>query len=304
MSLHTLPSEIGIELQKLLEQRSAGSVVLQDYSAVSGGSINQTGHLTTSVGDFFLKWNDATLKWNDATRFPHMMLRESEGLALLHAANALRVPAVVGTGIAGGYQLLVLAYIEGGSAYKSAELGEGLAHLHRQTSPRAAYGLENDNYMGSLPQQNTWASSWCTFFAEHRLMPQFKLARQQGLADDTLTKAFDHLIRRLPDMMPEEKPSLVHGDLWHGNVIADTQGHPYLIDPATHYGHREADLAMTRLFGGFDVAFYEAYTAAFPLAPGFADRVDLYNLYPLLVHVNLFGAGYLGAVKSILSRYR
>ncbi|HZI24010.1 MAG TPA: fructosamine kinase family protein, partial [Chryseolinea sp.] len=155
-----------------------------------------------------------------------------------------------------------------------------------------------------LPQFNNQNTSWVNFFIEQRLQVQVNLAIENGVAKADWEKKFAALYNKLPGLIPVEAPSLLHGDLWSGNLITDEKGEPCLIDPAVYYGNREADMAMTKLFGGFSGRFYAAYQEAFPLSPGHEQRVDLYNLYPLMVHVNLFGGSYVHSVESILGAFR
>lgn len=266
---------------------------IQDFVFAGGGCINQGGKLKTTSGIFFLKWNDEK-------KFPFMFEAESEGLKLLQRQNAIRIPKVIGNGINDSYQFLLLEYINQKSRSKNywEALATGLAALHRSFSTH--FGLDHDNYIGSLKQYNQQSSSWIHFFIEQRLNIQLKLAIDNGVAPANWPQRFERLYSRLSSLLPEEKPSLLHGDLWSGNLITDEKGEPCLIDPAVYYGNREADLAMTKLFGGFDRDFYTAYQEAFPFQSGYQKRVDLYNLYPLLVHVNLFGSSYSRSVEEIL----
>lgn len=176
-------------------------------------------------------------------------------------------------------------------------LGEQLAQLHHHS--HKSFGLDHNNYIGSLVQLNEPLSSWIEFFIHRRLEPQLRLLNPPP----RVIKQFEQLYAKLPQLMPDEKPALLHGDLWSGNLITNAHGLPCLIDPAVYFGHREAELALTRLFGGFPNDFYEAYTDTSPLPSGFEDRVDLYNLYPLLVHANLFGGGYTDQALSIVARF-
>ena len=181
-------------------------------------------------------------------------------------------------------------------------MGARLAALHRCS--KDFFGLDHNNYIGSLRQFNHQQTSWVNFFIEQRLNVQLKLAIDSGMMDSKWLNEFESLYAKLPAMLPEEKPSLLHGDLWGGNLITDEKGEPCLIDPAVYFGSREADLAMTKLFGGFDDEFYTSYQHTFPLQPGYDKRFDIYNLYPLLVHVNLFGGSYKSAVANILKAFR
>jgi len=269
---------------------------IRSFSFSSGGCINHGGKLTTSTGIYFLKWND--LK-----KFPGMFAAEAKGLSLLKSAKALAVPEVIFVGAADSFQFLLLEHIEAGKMSRDywRDFGTGLAALHKTSSHH--FGLDHDNYIGSLPQKNSTATSWVDFFREQRLKVQLQVALGQGKIDNNILRKFDSLFNRLPSLFPEEPPALLHGDLWGGNIMTNSSGEPCLIDPAVYFGHREADLAMTRLFGGFDPSFLESYEDTYPLESGYEGRLDLYNLYPLLVHVNLFGGGYAGQVVSILDHY-
>ncbi|MBT1685313.1 fructosamine kinase family protein [Dawidia soli] len=273
-----------------------GDIVLKDFIPVGGGCINHGGKLTTSAGTFFLKWNDAHA-------LPGMFAAEAKGLDRLRATRTLYAPDVVTTGEEANLQFLLLEYLQPAPRGKDywERAGQELAEMHATTAP--AYGLDHANYIGSLSQTNTHHDSWVQFFIHQRLQPQLTRARQAGLADAALVSRFEALYTRLPDLLPEEKPSLLHGDLWGGNILAAQQGIPCLIDPAVYFGHREIDLAMTTLFGGFEPAFLDAYQAAWPLQPDYHDRFELYNLYPLLVHVNLFGESYLSPINSVLRQF-
>ena len=290
-----VPDIVQHQVIHVLTQAGSPPVTLLDFSFLAGGCINSGGRLKTFGGDFFIKWNDAR-------RFPHMFQTEAAGLDLLRGANTLHIPEVMGVFEQGGYQGIVLEFIghrQPSSAYWQ-DLGHGLAALHQNSHP--VFGLDHANYIGSLPQHNTPTASWSEFFIQQRLVPQLRMAVDSGRLDQDAVRQFERLYSKLPEIFPEEKPALLHGDLWSGNVIIDDAGAPCLIDPAVYYGHREVELAFTRLFGGFNDVFYSAYTEQFPLAPGFQQRVEVYNLYPLLVHVNLFGGGYAGQVRSILKR--
>lgn len=281
-----LPSVIEEALQKSL------GLALKSFSPASGGCINNGGKISTSQGDLFIKWNDAR-------KFPGMFETEAKGLKLLASADCIHVPSVVCVSVCDPYQFMVLEHI--GQARPSAmywrDLGRSLATVHRMTSP--SFGLDHDNYIGSLPQVNGASTNWVEFFIDRRLEPQLAMLN----ASASIRRKFERLYTRLPQIFPVEHPSLLHGDLWSGNLIRDHRGHPCLIDPAVYFGHREMDLAFTRLFGGFDRDFYDTYKEVFPLQPGHAERLDVCNLYPLLVHANLFGGHYLMEIEEIVSRW-
>lgn len=271
-------------------------ISIKNFSQVGGGCINNGGLIQTSRGDFFLKWNDAK-------KYPAMFQAEAKGLKLLGNANTIRIPVVTTVGEKGEYQFILMEHIKSQPRSENywEVLGKELAALHQ--SSNSSFGLDHDNYMGSLPQLNAQKNSWIDFFIIQRLEVQLKIATDFHAVENSLTKKFHALYKKLPSILHEEKPSLVHGDLWSGNLITDEKGNPCLIDPAVYYGHREIDLAMTQLFGGFNDAFYQSYQNAYPTLPGLQERLDIYNLYPLLVHVNLFGQSYLSQVNTILRTF-
>jgi fructosamine-3-kinase len=242
----------------------------------------------------------------DVGAAPQRFLAEARGLAWLREAGALRVPEVlaVSPGALSHPPFLVLELLAPGPHAPDYEerLGTGLAALHRFGA--SSFGFEQDNFIGSLPQANQSAPSWAEFYREHRLAPQLERAESTGSLDLELGRRLQRLFSRLPELVgPEEAPARLHGDLWVGNLLVDGAGAPVLIDPAVYGGHREVDLAMLRLFGGVGPRMFEAYDASYPLQPGHAERVQLYQLYPLLVHLNLFGTSYLPQLERALARY-
>ncbi len=250
------------------------------FSPVTGGDIHQAWRIEGSRR-IFLKGN--------ARPLPGIFEREAEGLEALRAVGSVGVPEVLGF----GERWLALSWIERGRG-GGEELGRGLAAIHRETAP--AFGWAEDGWIGSLPQPGGWEREVTAFFGK-------RLLGLAGALDGGERRRLDRLIDRLPELLPDEEPALLHGDLWGGNWMADQAGRPWIFDPAVHFGCREAELAFTRLFGGFPEVFYSAYEATFPLQPGFEGRVDLWNLYPLLVHANLFGGGYAASVDRIVRRY-
>ncbi len=280
----------------MFEAYSGKSLIIQSFTPASGGCINNGGRVSIGGKDYFVKWNDAR-------KYPRMFETEAQGLNLLRAAETLRIPLVIGHDVEGDSSFLILEYLEPAPMTEGywRTLGRGLAAMHRQT--RQSFGLDHDNYIGSLPQSNTSHESWTDFFINERVIPMLKTGLDAGQITPEISGRFENLFLKFEGLFPKEKPALIHGDLWNGNLIAGPAGEPCLIDPAVHYGHREADLAMTELFGGFSNQFYEAYEDAWPLMPGYRERKDLYNIYPLLVHVNLFGGGYLQQVVAILKRF-
>jgi protein-ribulosamine 3-kinase len=266
---------------------------LSSQRPASGGCINNGTHLLTEQGArFFLKTNSKASE--------DMFAREAEGLDALRKPDGPRLPVVflVGEGF------LLLEYLSPSptAAHYAETLGRQLACLHNYTNPQ--FGFAHDNYMGSTPQPNTWTNDGYAFFAEQRLGFQAGLARHKGLLTAAEVAQVESLAARLPDLIPPQPASLIHGDLWSGNAISDADGQPALIDPAAHFGWAEAELAMTALFGGFSAAFYRAYEAERPLAAGWRERLPVYNLYHLLNHLNLFGASYHDQVMAVLHRFR
>ena len=291
-----LPSAISQEIEKLLALETGKPLEILSAIPLGGGCINEASRINTSSGPLFVKYNlDAV--------YPGMFAAESSGLQLLAEAAAIRVPGVAGQGTAGNHSFLLLEYITSGLKKPLfwTLFGRSLAALHRHS--HAFFGLDHDNYMGSLPQSNRQHADWFSFFVEERLEPQVKLAREKSEIQAPQVKQFEILYRMLEGIIPPEKPALLHGDLWSGNFLTDENGEACLIDPAVHFGHRESDIAMTRLFGGFTEEFYTQYTDAYPLEKSWEKRVELFNLYPLLIHVNLFGGGYAMQVKGILNRF-
>ncbi|HMR05277.1 MAG TPA: fructosamine kinase family protein [Polyangiaceae bacterium] len=264
----------------------------------AGGDINDAVAAELADGrTVFVKTNAGA----EAAMFP----AEARGLQFLREANALPIPKVlaVSSGAAGEPSFLVLEYLPPSPAGHGHDerVGRGLAALHRFGAP--SFGLDHDNFIGRLPQANAACERWVEFYGERRILREVRRARDAGHFDEGARRAFEGLCVRLDDLLgPEEPPARLHGDLWGGNLHT-SGGQPYLIDPAVYGGHREVDLAMMRLFGGFSSTVFSAYEAAFPLAPGAAERVELYQLYPVLVHVNLFGGGYVGSALRIAKRY-
>jgi len=234
---------------------------------------------------------------------PGMFSSEAAGLAWLAEAGALRTPAVLAVRDATP-AFIALEWIDGAPPAPGHDvaLGRGLAALHRVGAP--SFGLAADNLIATIPQPNAPTATWPEFYGARRLEPLARRTRDRGLLTERTAARFARLVDRLPELCgPPEPPARLHGDLWSGNAIADAAGGPVLIDPAVYGGHREMDLAMMRLFGGFSDRVFAAYAEAWPLADGHVDRVALYQLWPLLVHVALFGGGYAAAVDRALSRY-
>lgn len=268
-------------------------------AAVGGGCIANACRVETEARSFFLKWGRGDV----AETFP----AEAAGLEALAAADSpLVVPDVITeqptTDDTPAF--LVTEWINSGrkGLHFWSSFGEELAVLHEHTGPQ--YGFDRDNFIGRLPQTNESERTWPCFFRTRRLEPQVEMARERGRWQSEWDAPLEALYRRLPDLLPEQPDrSMLHGDLWSGNFMVTAIGEAALVDPAAYYGHREADLAMTELFGGFDKAFYRAYRSAHPLEPGYEERRDIYNLYHLINHLNHFGGRYAGSVGSTLQAF-
>jgi fructosamine-3-kinase len=229
-----------------------------------------------------------------------MFFAEEEGLQMLASASACRVPEVIGVFEGESASGILLEWIDSGPASDDAwaSFGRDLAHLHEVTSVQ--FGLDHTNYMGSLQQINNFHVSFPDFFREERLKPQIELAVNRGFLEAGDISSFDRIFKWLDENMADEKPSLVHGDLWSGNAMIDTNGRGVLIDPAVSFSSSHVDMAMTTLFGGFNDYFYAAYAEVRPFNLDHQRVWDIMNLYPLLVHVNLFGSSYLSQTRQIL----
>jgi len=274
-------------------ESALGSAVVT-WDAMGGGDINAAHEARLADGRMiFVKSNDDAPKG--------MFAAEARGLSWLAEARALRVPSV----LAETQDFLVLEHLAPGRRRPDFDeaLGRGLADLHRKGAE--SFGLDHDNFIGRLPQANAPlpTPTWAEFYRERRLLPQLRLAVDGRRASPAMRRGFDRLLPRLEEIVgPPEPPARLHGDLWGGNAMVDERGQPCLIDPAVYGGHREVDLGMMRLFGGFSGRVFAAYEEAFPLPPGSEARVPLYQLYFLMVHVNLFGGSYVASVEQALDR--
>jgi protein-ribulosamine 3-kinase len=320
-----MPLDIRHLLEKLLPQLPGQDGYAGEFSCrpVGGGSINPAFQILTKPNK---RWFG---KFNNARQYPGLFVKESNGLALLRRLGPIRVPTVIGCMETEGAQVLLLEWIDEGPRTDDfwRRFGQQLALQHQVIPPESpvlpspsappqptpemsppapgviplastppapripqpAFGLDENNYMGALVQDNTPSPTWIEFFRDRRLEPQVRSAIDAGLIDKSTLGHFQRLYTRLPDFFPPEPPSLLHGDLWSGNFLCDTASQPVLIDPAVYFGHRHMDLAMTTLFGGFEPAFYEAYNDIYPFPKNYRQQWEIANLYPLLIHLNLFG---------------
>jgi len=295
-----LPDALVTSVVAALET-AGDTTAIQSVQPVSGGCINNAQRLETAQNVYLLKWN--------ARPLPNMFLVEAQGLQLMYDTQTVRVPAVLTAIDADDDRpaYILMEWLEGpaGAARRGDQtlLGTQLAAMHGHGTD--AYGLDQDNYIGSTPQYNGWEVDWVRFYREQRLRPQIELAQRNGLLPTNRRQRLERLLERLDGWLTgvARQPALLHGDLWGGNVVTGPGGVPALIDPAVYYGDREAEIAFTELFGGFSTRFYDAYQEAWPLEPGYTDRRDLYHLYHLLNHLNLFGESYGAQVDAIARRY-
>ena len=285
------------EINRLIEPLYGAKV--ETSFAIGGGSINQTQVLSLTNGQrVFFKHNPSPPA--------DFFLAETRGLKLLaQAKGGPRIPKPIAVQLGSCPRFLLLEYIESSAEDEKfiEKLAISLAQLHRTS--KEYYGLDHDNYIGSTPQKNTLEKNGIAFFREQRINFQRQLARLSGLLPVAIDKKLDSLCDELGKFLniSGEKPALIHGDLWSGNYFPDSDGKPCIFDPAVYYGLREADLAMTELFGRLPQKFYDVYQEAFPTNPGYEDRKDLFNLYHLLNHLNIFGNSYLPSVERVVNRY-
>ncbi|WP_235003975.1 fructosamine kinase family protein [Aequorivita lipolytica] len=265
---------------------------LIDVKPLSGGDINEVFLLKSAEGDF-------VLKLNDASKFPGMFAAEAKGLQLLRNTKSFKIPNVIAEGVFQNASYLILEYIIPRNKSNTfwETFAENLATLHKTTQKN--FGLDHDNYIGSLPQKNSYCEKNSEFYITRRLEPQFKLA----LANGFHFKNLDRFYRNISEEIPTETPSLIHGDLWNGNFMISEMNEVVLIDPAVSFAPREMDLAMMKLFGGFSEEIFTTYNSIFPMKSGWENRTSLWQLYYLLVHLNLFGSSYLPQVNSALKKY-
>ncbi|MEO1011382.1 MAG: fructosamine kinase family protein [Bacteroidota bacterium] len=272
-------------------------VKIEQVQSISGGDISQAYRLETESERFFCKVHSGF-------QALAMFSAEKAGLEAIALTNTIATPRVLLCDSLEKGAFLVMEYVEPKrpTSKEMELLGHQLAAMHQSKAPDS-YGWDSDNYIGSLPQYNKRYKSWTDFYVRERLLPQLKLAHDnEGLSAKEIPSG-ERLSKVCSSLFPETRPSILHGDLWGGNYLIAANGHPYLIDPATYNGHYEVDLAMTRLFGGFSSSFYDAHSEHFDPVPMQRERTDIYQLYYLLVHLNLFGRSYYGSVSSILNRY-
>ena len=280
-----LPDAIKTSIEQGLDAHIINQV------AITGGDINYSARLDIDSGErFFVKWNLRTPE--------NMFQTEAQGLELLASAGSgLVIPQVRLV----GNDFLVMEYIEESSYGNAYLFGSQLAQLHRKSNE--LFGLDTSNYIDRLPQSNRYHADWLEFFIRERIEPQVKMAIDSGKLPSSFHSIFERVFNYTYVIFPDEPPALLHGDLWNGNYMWTSSGDTAIYDPAVYFGHREMDLAMTRLFGGFSEEFYHGYNDIYPLKKGYEERFKLCNLYPILVHANLFGGGYVSQAKNLLRQF-
>lgn len=277
-------------LTKIAEENNLNLI---NSPPLSGGDINDVFLLKCASKKY-------VVKTNNASKFPRMFEAEAKGLDLLRGSNSFKTPSIINFGTIENTSYLLLEHITEGATSKTfwEQFAENLATLHKTTQPN--FGLDHDNYIGSLPQYNGTETSAADFYINQRLEPQFKLAKDRGFEFSNL----DAFYKQVSSEIPNEPPALIHGDLWGGNYMVSENGIPVLIDPAVSFAPREMDLAMMQLFGGFSEEVFNHYHSFFPLENNWKQRVSLWQLYYLLVHLNLFGSGYLSRVQNVMKKHQ
>jgi len=287
-----------LEFQQHIENRINHQLKTElkfKWTSIAGGSINNTYKISANSKSFFIKTNTVNI-------FENGFKEEALGLEFLKSQHTL-IPEIIFEGRHKQNIYLVLEWVETGIHTSNfwKNFAFQLSELHQITGVQ--FGMEYSNFMGQLPQKNTFSNDFSDFYIENRLIPQIELAFNSRLLQSIHIDKFENLYKELPAIFPVEKPCKIHGDLWSGNFICNTQEKAVFIDPAAYYGHREVDLAMSLLFGGFPQEFYDSYQEMYPLENNFLNRKDTYNLYPLLIHLNLFGTSYLRNIETIISKY-
>lgn len=283
-------------LQQRFTDFFSSSTIIHDSRELPGGDINQVFMVDTSKGRFLVKLNAAMFGLD-------MFEKEARGLIQLADTGSLKVPRPLFDGKFHQQIFLVIEFIDPGvpAADFWEDFGEGMARLHYHTHEK--FGFAYDNFIGRVVQGNTQHLLWNEFYAAERITSLVIRIHEKGLLEKEHLTIAEKLCSRLKDFFTDERPALLHGDLWNGNFICGANGRVAIFDPAVYYGNREMDLAMSLLFGGFDEKFYHSYQYHFPLSSGWRSRVELCQLYPLLVHLMLFGGHYRQKVIDVMEKY-
>jgi fructosamine-3-kinase len=284
---------IWTEIDTHISEITGKKFVSQQHLSISGGCINQGYAVSDGRLTYFVKLNQAS--------HGEMFAAEMRGLQQMYKTQTIRVPKPLGWGVTGNSSYIILEWLEmtSGNHKSWQEMGRKLAAMHKTTSDEG-FGWDMNNTIGSTPQINNFCDSWIEFYTQYRLSYQFQLAKRRGGSFPLA----DKLLAAIPELLADYQiqPALVHGDLWGGNAGFTVEGEPVIFDPATYFGDREVDIAMTELFGGFPPAFYQGYEEVFPLDQGYETRKTLYNLYHVLNHFNLFGGGYASQANRMIEK--
>ena len=281
------------QIKEILQEHLSENI--KSISSIAGGDINDVYKIITNQNSYVLKLNQKEL-------FPYMFKKEKQGLEIL-AKTGIKTPDVILTFSTQNHQYLLLEFIEEAPVTQLfwKNFAEDLVKMHQTTTKY--FGLDHHNYIGSLHQDNFKKNTWEIFFIENRIKPLVKKAFDLNKLDKSHLKSFVHLYNQLNEIIPKENPSLVHGDLWGGNLMKGQDQTPVFIDPAVYFGHREMDIAMTQMFGGFDSSYLDYYNEIFPMENGWKERIAIHNLYPNLVHLILFGRSYLGEIERVINQF-
>lgn len=276
--------------KQIVENQLSESII--KINPISGGDINEVFKITTQQNSYILKVNSIS-------EFPEMFKKEKKALQIISSTGA-KTPKPIQIFTDSQNQYLILEFIEEGSITNNfwRNFANDLIKLHKTSSK--VFGLEYDNYIGSLNQINSQKDTWESFFVENRISPLVKQAFDKNLLNKSHLKIFEKVFKKLNEILPIESASLVHGDLWSGNLLKGINQTPIFIDPAIYYGNREMDIAMTQMFGGFDNGYLAYYNEIFPMEKGWKERIEIHNLYPNLVHLILFGRSYLGGIERVI----
>ncbi|MHA8065163.1 fructosamine kinase family protein [Aquirufa sp. ROCK2-A2] len=283
-------------IEKIIQIHVGEFDKIDEFEFFYGGNFNLAVRVKLTKGEFFIKWNQGD--------HPGHFEAEAKNLQLIHSTNTISVPQVIGVGQLDEKEYLMMECIPSIEKKENywVDFGEKLAAMH-QINHTKGHGLDYDNFIGATNQKNDWKENGVDFFLQNRLQVQIDQAIYDRKIDKNLADRMEEIIQKIPNIIPNNSSALIHGDLWSGNAMVNQIGLVTLVDPSCYYGLRESELANTTMFGGFEKAFYEAYHSNFPIEKGFHERIPIYNLYPLMVHVNSFGEGYLATVKKILDTY-
>lgn len=284
-------------MNEILERLKQLNLGIETIVPIKGGDINDAFRIESFNKKYFLKVNSAT-------NFPNLFIKEARALNTIKETKTFPIPKVLNLGEVGkDFQYLLLEWIEPSTptVVNWEKLGRNLAKLHQNTNNQ--FGWSEDNYIGIVLQPNKFEDNWNDFYSQNRILPMMKLLKNKQLITSKQIKSAENLCKQFDSIFPKEKPALIHGDFWNGNIIAGEKGEFNLIDPAIYYGNKEMDIAMAKLFGGFDDTFFDAYQEINPLEPGYEERLPVTQLFPLLIHAYLFEGYYVKDVQTILKKF-